>query len=128
MSSGGRGHAVGLGDVIERRAADVLEVRRHLGRLEPLDVAHEVGPGQSGRDGLVALQLRMGQAEPDAESIGAVGKLLEISLEVLDRPGLVVGREAGAAHGVQEAGAEGRALGQLACLVEQGIGGVRGRA
>ncbi len=67
----------------------------------------------------------MGQAEPDAESIGAVGKLLEILLEVLDGARRVACREAGAAHGLEEAGAEGRALGQVARLVEQLVRGIR---
>ena len=84
----------------------------------------EVGPGQSSREELVDLQLRMASRSRTRESIGAVGKVLEIRLAVLEGPGRVVGREAGAAHGLQEAGAERRALGQVARLVEQLIGGV----
>ena len=58
---------------------------RKLGRLEALDIASQVGPGDPGRQKLVGLALGFAELKPDREPVGTVGIVPEILLEVLDR-------------------------------------------
>lgn len=119
------GDAVGGGDLVEGRGADVGVLRFHLRRLEPLDVTREVGPRQPGRQEQIDFAPGLGEPEPHGEAIGTRGEVPEISPEVLDGTSRVVGRQAGPAHGIEEPGPQGGALGQFPRLVEQFVGGVR---
>ena len=134
------GDAVGPGDLIERASPQFGQIlRRRLGNLGR-QVAGQVGPGHPGGDVLLERELGLAQVEPRGVAVGPFGIFLEILLEVADRTDGRVGiaslrwravrhhgsgAPAGPGHRVQERGAKGVPFRQLACLGQQGVGGVR---
>ena len=71
-------------------------------RLPSLDVAYEIGPGQAGRKRLTELALGLAKVKSSGQPICSAGILLEVGLEVFDRPGEVPRHLAGAAHREEE--------------------------
>ena len=69
-----------------------------FGRLQPLDVAHKIGPGQPGLERLTGLALGLAKMKSSGQAIGSARILLEVGLEMFDRPGEVPRHLAGAAH------------------------------
>ena len=92
-------------------------LRRSMSRARSVQVI------RAGKE-LVGLALGFAELEADGEPVGTVAIIPEILLEVFDRPGGVPGREAGSAHREEDLGAQARALGELARLGHQLVGGV----
>ena len=89
-------------DLDEGTWADALRVLVGFGWLQPLDVAYAIGPGQLGRKRLTELALGLAKVKSSGQPICSAGILLEVGLEVFDRPGEVPRHLAGAAHREEE--------------------------
>ena len=118
------GNAVGRGNLGQGERPELSRLASRIAVLQAIDVAGQVGPGQPGLRELAGLALGLAEMEARRQAVGAPGILLEIRLEILDRPGDVARLLAGPAHREEQASPERRALGQVAGLGEQVPGGV----
>src|SRR5208283_3780589 len=83
------GNAERRGNLDEGACADALRVLVGVGRLRPLDVAYEIGPGQPGLERLTGLALGLAKVKSSGQAVCSAGILLEVALEMIDRPGEV---------------------------------------